>query len=70
MAEVLQPKVKARIAREIKELATKPPEGVRYLEMESDNLAEIHAELEGPGACRLILARGPCSCFVPLTSHP
>lgn len=35
-----------RLAREIKELMSKPSEGIKYVE--GDSLSEIHAEIEGP----------------------
>ena len=40
----------ARLQRELKQLATQPPEGVRFVPMEDmDSLVEIHVELDGPG---------------------
>lgn len=36
------------MAREIKELITKPSEGIKYVETEENTLSEIHAEIEGP----------------------
>ncbi|KAJ1454868.1 ubiquitin-conjugating enzyme/RWD-like protein [Pelagophyceae sp. CCMP2097] len=40
--------VVGRISREIKDLATRPPEGIRYVEQEDDSLTEIHADIDGP----------------------
>jgi ubiquitin-conjugating enzyme E2 S len=57
----------ARLQRELKQLATQPPEGVRFVPMEDmDSLVEIHVELDGPeetpyegGTWRLKLVLGP-----------
>ncbi len=44
--ENLQPHVMQALARQIKSLATAPPEGIKYIPTES--LTEIHAQIEGP----------------------
>jgi len=44
----LTPAVAMRLSREIKELATKPREGISYVETEENSLKEIHAVIEGP----------------------
>ena len=46
----ISPQVITRIARELKELTKAPPEGIKHRPTDEDSLAEIHAEIEGPGA--------------------
>lgn len=46
--ENLPPQVIARVAREIRKLASNPPDGVKYIPNEDDSIGEIHAELRGP----------------------
>mmetsp|Transcript_7985 Transcript_7985/g.12156 ORF Transcript_7985/g.12156 Transcript_7985/m.12156 type:complete len:91 (+) Transcript_7985:73-345(+) len=48
MTEAFRPQVASRIAREIKALASKPPEGITYLETETVGLNEIFATIDGP----------------------
>lgn len=45
--ENLAPQTLSLLARELKKLASNPPDGVKYIP-QADNLSEIHAELEGP----------------------
>ncbi|EQC35218.1 ubiquitin-conjugating enzyme E2 S [Saprolegnia diclina VS20] len=44
--ENFSPQILQRVAKEVRQLATNPPEGIRLLEQ--DSLAEIHVELRGP----------------------
>jgi len=47
--ENLPPQVISRVARELKNLATKPPEGIKYVPRDDDDsIAEIHADIHGP----------------------
>ncbi|KAF0697536.1 Aste57867_11779 [Aphanomyces stellatus] len=46
--ENFSPQIIQRVAREIKQLATNPPAGIRYLPQDDASLAEIHVELIGP----------------------
>jgi len=49
--ENLPPQVISRVARELKKLATKPPEGIKYVPRDDDDsIAEIHADIHGPVA--------------------
>jgi ubiquitin-conjugating enzyme E2 S len=49
--ENLPPQVISRVARELKKLATKPPEGIKYVPSDDDDsIAEIHADIHGPVA--------------------
>ncbi|KAJ8605170.1 hypothetical protein CTAYLR_000366 [Chrysophaeum taylorii] len=82
--ETMRPEMATRIAREIRELATKPGEGVRYVETAENSLAEIHAEIDGPvdtpfegGVFRLKLVLGsefpsapPRGFFLTKIFHP
>ena len=47
MAE-LPPSAMRTLMRELKQLATSPPAGVRFLPRDDDVYLEVHAELEGP----------------------
>ena len=38
----------SRMAKEVRALATSPPEGIKYVETDADQLTEIHAEISGP----------------------
>ena len=40
--------LKSRMAREVRQLAQTPPEGVKYVETDADALTEVHADLTGP----------------------
>ena len=55
----ISPQVISRIARELKELTKAPPEGIKHRPTDEDSLAEIHAEIEGPGESRAARAREP-----------
>ena len=55
----ISPQVITRIARELKELTKAPPEGIKHRPTDEDSLAEIHAEIEGPGESRAARAREP-----------
>ena len=46
--ENLPPQVVVRLAKEVRKLATEPPEGIKFLATEEENLGEVHAEIEGP----------------------
>lgn len=46
--ENLPPRVAKLIMREIKKLATSPPDGVKFIPGEEDVLNEIYAEIDGP----------------------
>jgi ubiquitin-protein ligase len=37
-----------KVGREIQKLAKKPLEGIRYIPMDEDSMAEIHCEIAGP----------------------
>lgn len=76
--------VSSRIGREIKILATKSFEGIRYVDVEENSLSEIHAEIDGPidtpfegGTFRLKLVLGsdypsapPRGFFLTKIFHP
>uniref|UniRef100_A0A6U2LYK5 E2 ubiquitin-conjugating enzyme n=1 Tax=Leptocylindrus danicus TaxID=163516 RepID=A0A6U2LYK5_9STRA len=47
-AENLPPRTLARIAREVRELHSKPPDGVKLVVNEQGSLGEIMAEISGP----------------------
>lgn len=81
--ENLAPQVLASLARQLKVIATKPPEGVKYLPTEG-NITEICAEISGPettpyegGVFRLKLVLGkeypaapPKGYFLTKIFHP
>ncbi|ETV98396.1 hypothetical protein H310_09084 [Aphanomyces invadans] len=46
--ENFSPQIIQRVAKEIRQLATNPPAGIRYLPQDDESLAEIHVELVGP----------------------
>jgi len=46
--ENLPPQVIARVSREVAELAMRPPDGIRYLPPEDDNLSEVRVLISGP----------------------
>ncbi|GMH63175.1 hypothetical protein TrLO_g13811 [Triparma laevis f. longispina] len=46
--ENLPPQVVMRLAKEVRKLANEPPEGIKFLASEEENLGEVHAEIEGP----------------------
>ncbi|RHY13238.1 hypothetical protein DYB36_002074 [Aphanomyces astaci] len=46
--ENFSPQIIQRVAKEIRQLATNPPSGIRYLPQDDESLAEIHVELVGP----------------------
>jgi ubiquitin-conjugating enzyme E2 S len=45
----VNPRVMGRLNKELRQLASNPPEGVRFLPGDCDTLTEVHAELDGPG---------------------
>lgn len=47
-AENLAPQVMASLARQIKQLLTKPPDGVKYVPTDG-TLTEVLADIAGPG---------------------
>jgi ubiquitin-conjugating enzyme E2 S len=47
-SENLPPQVITRVAREVKKLALSPPEGIKFVPNEEENIGEIRAEIEGP----------------------
>jgi aminoglycoside phosphotransferase len=50
METSLPPAVVSSLARQLRALHTKPPEGVTFLPSESGSLTELYASIEGPGA--------------------
>ncbi|OQS06918.1 ubiquitin-conjugating enzyme E2 [Thraustotheca clavata] len=46
--ENFSPQIVQRVAKEIRQLATNPPIGIRLLEQDDASLAEIHVEVTGP----------------------
>ncbi|TMW65899.1 hypothetical protein Poli38472_003664 [Pythium oligandrum] len=46
--ENLAPQVIQRVAKEIRQLVTNPPNGIRYVPQEDEVLTEIHVEIAGP----------------------
>ena len=82
-SENFSPQVLAALARQVRAIATKPPEGVKYLPSEG-NLTEVHAEISGPegtpyegGFFRLKLVMGkeypaapPRGIFLTKIFHP
>jgi len=72
------------MAKEVRALATSPPEGIKYVETDADQLTEIHAEISGPtgtpyegGSFRLKLVLGsdfpsapPRGFFLTKIFHP
>ncbi|OQR83062.1 ubiquitin-conjugating enzyme E2 [Achlya hypogyna] len=46
--ENFSPQILQRVAKEVRQLASSPPAGIRLLETDSDSLAEIHVEISGP----------------------
>lgn len=47
-SENLPPQVVVRLAKEVRKLATAPPEGIAYLATDDDSMGEVHAEVAGP----------------------
>jgi ubiquitin-protein ligase len=39
----------SRLMSEIRDLVKNPPDGIRYVENESNSISEIHAIIDGPG---------------------
>mmetsp|Transcript_17243 Transcript_17243/g.53025 ORF Transcript_17243/g.53025 Transcript_17243/m.53025 type:complete len:211 (-) Transcript_17243:109-741(-) len=84
MSALVGSSLAARMAKEVKALATNPPEGVKYVETDADQLTEVHAEIYGPtdtpyegGAFRLKLVLGsdfptapPRGFFLTKIYHP
>ena len=84
MAAHVSSELASRMAKEVRALATSPPEGVTYVETDADQLTEIHAELTGPtgtpyegGTFRLKLVLGsdfpsapPRGFFLTKIFHP
>jgi hypothetical protein len=48
-AENLSPQTMVRLGREIKELVQSAPDGVTYVANDEDSMAEVFADMEGPG---------------------
>lgn len=46
--ENLSPQTIMKVGREIQKLAKKPLEGIKYIPLDEDSIAEIHAEIAGP----------------------
>jgi hypothetical protein len=44
----LDPKAVGRLVKELKDLESTPPEGIRVL-VNEDNFSEVNAEITGPG---------------------
>ena len=84
MASHVTSELAARMGKEVKALATSPPEGGKYVETDADQLTEIHAEMSGPtgtpyegGTFRLKLVLGsdfpsapPRGFFLTKIFHP
>ena len=47
MAENISPQIVQLLARELKKLASAPPDGIKYIP-QHDSMTEIHAEIAGP----------------------
>ena len=45
----INPRVMARLSKEVRVLARDPPEGIRFIPGDCDTLTEVHCELDGPG---------------------
>jgi hypothetical protein len=55
-----------KVGREIQKLAKKPLEGIKYIPLDEDSIAEIHAEIAGPGIFTdLALLRSYLTLFRP-----
>ena len=52
MASHVTSELAARMGKEVKALATSPPEGIKYVETDADQLTEIYAEMSGPSPRR------------------
>ena len=50
MSQNINPRVIGRLNKELKQLMSSPPEGVRFVPGDMDTLTEVHIELDGPGA--------------------
>lgn len=46
--ENLSPQIIRRIAKEVNELVTQPPEGIRVI-VNDEDVTDIHAVIDGPG---------------------
>ena len=53
-AENLSPQTMVRLGREIKVLVQSDIEGVKYVPNEEDSMAEVLADLEGPGKIQVL----------------
>eukprot|EP00629_Pelagomonadales_sp_RCC1024_P009639 CAMPEP_0119261648 /NCGR_PEP_ID=MMETSP1329-20130426/1642_1 /TAXON_ID=114041 /ORGANISM="Genus nov. species nov., Strain RCC1024" /LENGTH=207 /DNA_ID=CAMNT_0007261223 /DNA_START=80 /DNA_END=703 /DNA_ORIENTATION=- len=84
MAAHVTTELATRMAKEVRQLATSPPEGLCYVETDADSLTEVHAEMTGPagtpyegGTFRLKLVLGsdfpsapPRGFFLTKIFHP
>ena len=62
MSQNVNPRVMGRLNKELKQLMSSPPEGVRFVPGDMDTLTEVHVEMDGPGKkeiCRLLLGCDP-----------
>ncbi len=50
MSQNINPRVIGRLNKELKELMSSPPEGVRFIPGDMDMLTEVHIEMDGPGS--------------------
>lgn len=55
----LAPAVMQQLMKELKDLAAKPAEGITVF-LNEDNIADVQAEVEGPGARRPLHPLVPC----------
>ena len=49
MSTSFTPEITARVCRELRQLSTNPPDGVRFDAEASENLNEVYAVIFGPG---------------------
>ena len=49
MSQNINPRVVGRLNKELKQLMSSPPEGVRFIPGDMDMLTEVHVEMDGPG---------------------
>ena len=45
----------SRLMSEIRDLVKNPPDGIRYVENESNSISEIHAIIDGPGKFHILV---------------
>ena len=57
MSQNINPRVIGRLNKELKQLMSAPPEGVRFIPGDMDTLTEVYIEMDGPGKFSV--------CFLP-----